>query len=124
MSTLSRLVSIAMIGALAGLPSFAYAQTAKAPAAATTVAPAVKAEPMDINTATKDQLMTLDGIGEARSDAIIKGRPYKAKNELADKKIVPQKVYDTIKDQIVAKQMVAQPAAKTTMPVASTPTKK
>ena len=124
MSTLSRLVSIAMIGALAGMPSFAYAQTAKAPAATTTVAPAVKAEPLDINTATKDQLMTLDGIGEARSDAIIKGRPYKAKNELADKKIVPQKVYDTIKDQIVAKQMVAQPAAKTTMPVASTPTKK
>ena len=124
MSTLSRLVSIAMIGALAGLPSFAYAQTAKTPAATTTVAPAVKAEPMDINTATKEQLMTLDGIGEARSDAIIKGRPYKAKNELADKKIVPQKVYDTIKEQIVAKQMVAQPAAKTTMPVASTPTKK
>ena len=124
MSTLSRLVSIAMIGALAGLPSFAYAQTAKTPPATTTVAPAVKAEPMDINTATKDQLMTLDGIGEARSDAIIKGRPYKAKNELADKKIVPQKVYDTIKEQIVAKQMVAQPAAKTTMPVASTPIKK
>ena len=63
---------------------------------------------MDINTATKDQLMTLDGIGEARSDAIIKGRPYKAKNELADKKIVPQKVYDTIKDQIVARQMAVQ----------------
>ena len=124
MSTLSRLVSIAMIGAFAGLPSLAYAQTAKTPAVTTTVAPAVKAEPLDINTATKEQLMTLDGIGDARGDAIIKGRPYKAKNELADKKIVPQKVYDTIKDQIVAKQMVAQPATKTTMPVASTPTKK
>ena len=122
MSTLSRLVSIAMIGALTGLPSFAYAQAVKTPT--TTAAPVTKAEPMDINTATKEQLMTLDGIGEARSEAIIKGRPYKAKNELADKKIVPQKAYDTIKEQIVAKQMVAQPAAKTTMPVASTPTKK
>ena len=122
MSTLSRLVSIAMIGALAGLPSFANAQTAKTPA--TTAAPVVKVEPIDINTATKDQLMALDGIGEARSDAIIKGRPYKAKNELADKKIVPQKVYDTIKDQIIAKQMVAHPASRTMSPEASTAIKK
>jgi len=122
MSTLSRLVSIAMIGALTGLPSFAYAQAAKTPT--TTAAPVTKAEPMDINTATKEQLMTLDGIGEARSEAIIKGRPYKAKNELTDKKVVPQKVYDTIKDQIIAKQVTAQPASKAPSPAVSTPAKK
>ena len=124
MSTISRLVSIAMIGALAGLPSVAHAQTGKTPTATSPTSPAVKAEPLDINTATKDQLMSLDGIGEARSDVIIKGRPYKAKNELADKKIVPKNVYETIKDQIVAKQMAAQPPAKPTTPAASTTMKK
>lgn len=76
MSTISRLVSIAMIGAMAGLPSVAHAHTGKTPTATSPTSPVVKAEPLDINTATKDQLMTLDGIGEARSDAIIKGRPY------------------------------------------------
>ena len=48
--------------------------------------------------------MTLKGIGDARAKAIIKGRPYKGKNELVDRKIVPQAVYDGIKDQIIAKQ--------------------
>jgi DNA uptake protein ComE-like DNA-binding protein len=46
----------------------------------------------------------LDGIGEARAKAIIKGRPYKAKDELVEKNIIPQGVYDKIKDGIIAKQ--------------------
>jgi competence protein ComEA len=48
--------------------------------------------------------MKLDGIGEARAKAIIKGRPYKGKDDLVAKKIIPQGVYDKIKDRIVAKQ--------------------
>ncbi len=63
-----------------------------------------KKEPMDINSASEKDLASLPGIGEARAKAIVKGRPYKGKNELADKKIIPQKVYDEIKDQIIAKQ--------------------
>ncbi len=63
-----------------------------------------KAEPIDINRATADQLMTLKGIGEARAKAIIKGRPYARKDELVQKKIIPQSVYDEIKDKIIAKQ--------------------
>jgi len=59
---------------------------------------------MDINSATKDQLDTLPGIGPARADAIIKGRPYKGKDDLVNNKIIPQNVYDGIKDKIIAKQ--------------------
>jgi competence protein ComEA len=59
---------------------------------------------LDINTATKKQLSALPGIGDARSDAIIKGRPYKAKDELVQKSIIPDSVYQPIKDKIIAKQ--------------------
>lgn len=63
---------------------------------------ATKAKVIDLNTAGKDELQTLPGIGEARSDAIVKNRPYRSKDELVTKKIVPQNVYDGIKDQIAA----------------------
>ena len=61
-------------------------------------------ELIDINTAGKAQLEPLKGVGPVRAEAIIKGRPYKGKDELVQKKIVPQNVYDDIKEQIIAKQ--------------------
>ena len=75
-----------------------------AAAAAAAPAPAKAAAPMDINTATAKELATLPKIGEARAAAIIKGRPYKAKDELTDKKILSADVYAGIKDLIIAKQ--------------------
>ncbi len=64
-----------------------------------------KAKPLDINTATKEELMKLPGIGEAYSTKIIEGRPYKSKDELVRKKIIPQATYDKIKNEIVAHQV-------------------
>ena len=65
---------------------------------------AKQADLIDINSATEAQLSTLPGIAKARSEAIIKGRPYKGKDELVSKKIVPENVYNEIKDKIIAKQ--------------------
>ena len=85
---------------------------APVPAAATPAAKAdmkaapaaeAKKEPMDINTASEKELATLPKIGEARAKAIIKGRPYSGKDELINKKIIPQDAYDTIKDVVIAK---------------------
>jgi competence protein ComEA len=75
-----------------------------APAAESKMAPVPKAELLDINSASADELKALKGIGDAYSAKIIAGRPYKGKDELVQKNIVPEKTYAEIKDKIIAKQ--------------------
>ena len=102
---MKRIITALLSAAVLASPLYALDdKQAKKDVAAATKAAEKAAAPMDINTATAKQLATLDGIGEARSAAIVKGRPYKGKDELVEKKIIPQDVYDKIKDKIIAKQ--------------------
>src|SRR5689334_2242780 len=96
------LLPFALLLALFAFTSPSMAQTTKDKTPAKSAA--IKAVPLDINSASKADLMALPGIGEAYSQKIIDGRPYKRKDELVAKKIVPQATYDKIKDQIIAKQ--------------------
>ena len=62
------------------------------------------AEALDINSASEDQLKALPGIGEAYAAKIVKHRPYKRKDELVQKKVLPQATYDNVNDRIIARQ--------------------
>jgi len=102
-STWSKIVILTL--ALVFAATLSFAADPKAPAKPTPPAKPVKAELININTATKAELSALPGIGDVYSQKIIDGRPYAKKDQLKSKKIIPGATYDKMKDKIIAKQV-------------------
>jgi len=77
-------------------------------------APAVKQQLVDINSASDAELKAIPGIGDAYIAKIVVNRPYANKTQLVSKKVLPEVVYEKIKDRIIAKQVKSdpKPAAK------------
>ena len=94
------------------------AAPAKADAAKPADTKAAKQEPVDINSATDAELKAIPGIGEMYSTKIIVGRPYANKTQLKSKGILPDKVYEQVKDRIIAKQAKKDDKAKAAKPEA------
>jgi competence protein ComEA len=104
------IVLASLLGAAA-----AVAQTRAAPP------PPAAANLIDLNTASRDDLMLLDGIGEVRADAIIRARPFKAKTELVERRLIPESLYDKIADKVTVRPPPGTAPAPGTRPPAGQP---
>ncbi len=98
------LALIALASLAFAAPSLAQTRAAPAPPPASSL--------IDLNNASRDDLMTLDGIGEVRADAIIRARPFKAKTELVERRLIPESLYEKIADKVMARPPPAAPPAR------------
>ncbi len=93
-------LAVALVAASLASPAFAQTRPAPPPAA----------NLIDLNSASRDMLMTLDGIGEVRADAIIRARPFKAKTELVERRLIPEHLYDQLADKVTVRTLAPAPA--------------
>ena len=91
-------------------PSMAQTRAAPAPPPASNL--------IDLNNASRDDLMTLDGIGEVRADAIIRARPFRAKTELVERRLIPEHLYEKLADKVMARPPPGTPAPTPARPPA------
>ena len=102
---LGGLVGLIFALVLTGAPAFAT--DVKLPSKVTEKATAAAKEKIglvDINSASESELKAVPGVGDTYAKKIIAGRPYAKKDQLKSKKIIPDSLYEKIKDKIVAKQ--------------------
>jgi competence protein ComEA len=97
---MKRLIALILIGLFSTGVLTAPTVWAQAPKASSSM----KHDLLDLNTASEADLKTIPGIGDAYAKKIVQNRPYKRKDELVQKKVVPQATYDKIKDHVIAKQ--------------------
>jgi competence protein ComEA len=109
---LARTLLLSLAVLLAAATVMAQTRPAPAPPASSLI---------DINSAGRDDLMTLDGIGEVRADAIIRARPFKAKTDLVERRLIPEALYDKIADKVVARPVPGTAPTPTTRPPAGQP---
>jgi competence protein ComEA len=106
---MTRLVTllVAMLFAFGVAVTPALAQKDAPKAGATSTTKEMPKEKVDLNSASPAELQKLPGIGEALSKKIVENRPYKRKDELVQKKVIPAPTYEKIKDHVIAKQSTA-----------------
>ena len=102
--------------------AFALVLWGPAAAAQSRPSPAPASNQLELNSASRDALMTLDGIGEVRADAIIRARPFKAKTELVERRLITEAMYEKISDKVFARP--PPPAPPPSKPAPATPAKR
>lgn len=104
LSVLATGVSAPLAGAQITKPASPTGETKTPASSATKSTQGTKAKALDINTASAEELQSLPGIGDAYAKKIVEHRPYKRKDELVQKNIIPRPTYEKIKNQIIARQ--------------------